>query len=62
MLSVATVTCQGCPSSLLPWTVRDGKKGGVQSGGAGSERMSALGICVRDVHDGLQVMGEGGCH
>ena len=39
-----------------------GEKGGVQGGGDGSERMSAAGIGVRDVHDGLQVVGECDCH
>ena len=35
-----------------------GEKGGVKGGGDGSERMPAAGIGVRDVHDGLQVVGE----
>ena len=34
----------------------------MQGGGDVGERVSAAGVGVRDVHDGLQVVGEGDCH
>ena len=39
-----------------------GEEGGVQGGGDVGERVSAAGVGVSDVHDGLQVVGEGDCH
>ena len=39
-----------------------GEEGGVQGGGDGGEHVSAAGVGVSDVHDGLQVVGEGDCH
>ena len=39
-----------------------GEEGGVQGGGDVGERVPAAGVGVSDVHDGLQVVGEGDCH
>ena len=75
MLSVAAGACQGCPSPGLPWIVRDqpsacwmtragreAKREACGAWGDGGERVSAAGIGVSDVHDGLQVVGEGDRH
>ena len=41
---------------------QQGKEEGVQGGGDVGKRLSAAGVGVSDVHDSLQVMGEGDCH
>ena len=74
MLRVAVGACQGCPSSRLPRTVRDQPslcwmtrvgseaKREVCRAGAMWTSVPAAGVGVSDVHDGLQVVGEGDCH
>ena len=39
-----------------------GGERGVQGGGDVGERVSAAGVGVSDVHNGLPVVGEGDCH
>ena len=59
----SALDCKGPALAVLDYAPgQRGEEGVVQGGGDGGERVSAAGVGVSDVHDGVQVVGEGDCH